>query len=159
MPQVTLLWSLWLRLLQPFAGAFTRPGHRRFVEWITALALNVEEHTVTQSVTAIERMADWRTLERFAEYGRWDAVAVTRNLARLIEQAPGHLWYGYHVLAVDDTKVHRSGAHVPRYLHLPRVHGPMPEPGRHRPGPQLRGPRRGFRNGDIRAIVRDPPEG
>ena len=49
MPQVTLLWSLWLRLLQPFAGAFTRPGHRRFVEWVTALALNVEEHTVTQS--------------------------------------------------------------------------------------------------------------
>jgi hypothetical protein len=33
MPQVTLLWSLWLRLLQPFTWAFTRPGHRRFVEW------------------------------------------------------------------------------------------------------------------------------
>ncbi len=64
MPQVTLLWFLWLRLLQPFAGAFTCPGHRRFVEWITALALNVEEHTVTQSVTAIERMADWRAMER-----------------------------------------------------------------------------------------------
>ncbi len=112
MPQVTLLWFLWLRLLQPFAGAFTCPGHRRFVEWITALALNVEEHTVTQSVTAIERMADWRAMERFAEYGRWDAAAVTRNLARLIEQAPGRLWYGYPVSAVDDTKVHRSGEHV-----------------------------------------------
>ena len=112
MPQVTLLWFLWLRLLQPFAGAFTCPGHRRFVEWITALALNVEEHTVTQSVTAIERMADWRAMERCAEYGRWDAAAVTRNLARLIEQAPGRLWYGYPVSAVDDTKVHRSGEHV-----------------------------------------------
>jgi hypothetical protein len=33
-------------------------------------------------------------------------------LARLIEKAPGRLWYGYHVSAVDDTKVHRSGAHV-----------------------------------------------
>ena len=112
MPQVTLLWSLWLRLLQPFAWAFTRPGHRRFVEWITALALNVEEHTITQSVAAIERQADWRAMERFAEYGRWDAAAVTRNLARLIEQAPGRLWYGFHVSAVDDTKVHRSDEHV-----------------------------------------------
>jgi len=112
MPQVTLLWSLWPRLPQPFAGAFTRPGHRRFVAWVTALALNVEEHTVTQSVIAIERVADWRALERFVAYGRWDAVAVTRNLARLVETAPGRIWHGYHVTAVDDTKVHRSGAHV-----------------------------------------------
>ena len=108
MPQVTLPWSLWLGLLQPFAWAFTRPGHRRFVEWITALALNVEEHTITQSVAAIARQADWRAMERFAEDGRWDAAAVTRNLARLIEQAPGCLWYGYHVSAGDDAKVHRS---------------------------------------------------
>ena len=111
-PQVTLLWSLWLRLLQPFAGAFTRPGHRRFVEWVTALAINVEEHTVTQSVIAIERVADWRAMERFVASGRWDAVAVTRDLARLVETAPGRIWQGYHVHAVDDTKVHRSGAHV-----------------------------------------------
>jgi len=112
MPQVTLLWSTWLQLLRPFARAFTRPGHRRFVEWITALALNVEEHTVTQSVVAIERTADWRALERFAEYGSWDAPAVTRGLTRLIESAPGRIWHGFHVHAVDDTKVHRSGAHV-----------------------------------------------
>ena len=58
-------------LLQPFAWAFTRPGHRRFVEWVTALALNVEEHTITQSVLAIERPADWKALESFAEYGAW----------------------------------------------------------------------------------------
>src|SRR6516225_4971768 len=112
MSQATALWSLWQRLLQPFACIFTRPGYRRFVEWITALALNVEEHTVTQSAVAIERLGDLRAMERFAEYGAWDAAAVTRRLTRLVEQAPGRTWHGYHVSAVDDTKVHRSGKHV-----------------------------------------------
>jgi hypothetical protein len=112
MSQVTALWSLWQRLLQPFACTFTRPGYRRFVEWVTALALNVEEHTVTQSAVAVERVADWRAMERFAEYGAWDTAAVTRRLTGAVEEAPGRTWHGYHVCAVDDTKVHRSGAHV-----------------------------------------------
>src|SRR6516162_2741463 len=51
-------------------------------------------------------------METFAEYGRWDAAAVTRRLTRLIERSPGRVWHGYHVSAVDDTKVHRSGSHV-----------------------------------------------
>jgi hypothetical protein len=112
MTHATLLWSIWQALLQPFAWAFTRPGFRRFVEWITGLALNVEEHTVTQSVLALERPGDWEAMERFAEYGAWKTDAVTRSLSRLIETAPGRLWHGYHVSAVDDTKVHRSGRHV-----------------------------------------------
>src|SRR3954449_10530980 len=112
MRQATLVWSLRQRLLQPFASAFTRPGHRRFVEWITALALNVEEHTITQSVVAIERLADWKALESFAEYGAWCPTDVTRVLTRLVETAPGRIWHGFHVHAGDDTKVHRSGAHV-----------------------------------------------
>jgi len=112
MRQATLLWSLWQRLLRPFASAFTRPGHRRFVEWVTALVLNVEEHTITQSVTAIERLGDWKAMESFAEYGAWRADAVTCILSRLIEDAPGRTWHGFHVSAVDDTKVHRSGEHV-----------------------------------------------
>jgi hypothetical protein len=112
MRQATLLWNLWQALLRPFAGAFTRPGHRRFVEWVTALVLNVEEHTITQSVVAIERIADWKAMESFAEYGAWQADAITRSLTELIEHAPGRLWHGYHVSAVDDTKVHRSGEHV-----------------------------------------------
>ena len=95
-----------------FAWAFTRPGHRRFAEWVTALALNVEEHTITQSVLAIERPADWKALESFAEYGAWRADSVTRSLTRLIEKAPGRIWHGYHVSAVDDTKVHRNSPHV-----------------------------------------------
>ena len=112
MRHAALFWSLWQQLLLPFAGAFTHLGYRRFVEWITALSLNVEEHTITQSVLAIERTADWRALERFAEYGAWDADAVTTVLARLIEDAPGRIWHGYHVSAVDDTKVHRHSKHV-----------------------------------------------
>jgi DDE superfamily endonuclease len=112
MRQATLIWSLWQRLLQPFAPAFTRPGHRRFVEWVTALVLNVEEHTITQSVTAIERIADWKALESFAEYGAWKPEALTRILSQQIERAPGRIWHGYHVSALDDTKVHRSGQDV-----------------------------------------------
>jgi DDE superfamily endonuclease len=112
MTDATLLWSIWQALLQPFHWAFTRPGHRRFAEWVTAMAINVEEHTVTQSVLALDRPADWRAMERFAEYGRWDAAAVTRNLARLIGKAPDRTWHGYHVSAVDDTKVHRNSEHV-----------------------------------------------
>ena len=112
MRQATLVWSLWQRLLRPFASAFTRPGHRRFVEWITALVLNVEEHTITQSVIAIERTADWKAMESFAEYGAWDADVVTRILCQLINDAPGRTWYGFRVSAVDDTKIHRSGENV-----------------------------------------------
>src|SRR4051794_26644799 len=112
MTEVTRLWSVWQGLLSPFAWAFTKAGYRRFAEWITALALNVEEHTITQSVLAIERPDDWKALESFAEYGAWDGGPVTRTLTRLAETAPGRLWHGYHVSAGDDTKVHRSGDHV-----------------------------------------------
>src|SRR5690349_12510695 len=106
------LWSVWQSLLSSFAWAFTRPGFRRFAEWVTALAINPEEHTITQSVTAIERTADWKAMETFAESGSWRADYVTGTLTRLIEKAPGRVWHGYHVSAVDDTKVHRSGEHV-----------------------------------------------
>jgi hypothetical protein len=103
MTHATLVWSIWQALLTPFPSAFTRPGHRRFCEWITALALNVEEHTITQSVLAIERPADWKAMETFAETGAWPIDAVARTLARRVGTAPGRLWYGYHVSAVDDT--------------------------------------------------------
>jgi hypothetical protein len=112
MRQATYVWSLWQSLLSAFAPAFTRPGSRRFVEWVTALALNVEEHTVTQSAVAVERTADWKALESFAEYGAWRPGGIVAALTGLIEQAPGRLWHGYHVHAVDDTKVHRSGEDV-----------------------------------------------
>ena len=101
MTEATLTWSLWQTLLHAFAGAFTRRGFHRFAEWITAMALNVEEHTITQSVLALEQPGAWKALESF-----------TRALTRLMETAPGRVWHGYHVSGVDDTKVHRSSPHV-----------------------------------------------
>src|SRR5882757_8577648 len=112
MTDATLLWSVWQALLSSFAWAFTRPGFRRFAEWVTALAINSEEHTITQSVLAIERPTDWKAMETFAEDGAWRADSVTRSLTRLIEKAPGRTWHGYHVSAVDDTKVHRNSPNV-----------------------------------------------
>jgi len=79
---------------------------------MTAMATNVEEHTVTQSVLALHRPFDWKAMESFAEYGAWHTGRVTRSLVNLVETAPGRLWHGYRVSALDDTKVHRSGAHV-----------------------------------------------
>jgi hypothetical protein len=112
MTEATLTWSTWQALLQSFAWAFTRRGFRRFAEWITALALNVEEHTITQSVLALEQPAAWKALESFVEYGAWRAHYVTRATTHLIATAPGRAWYGYSVSAVDDTKVHRSSPEV-----------------------------------------------
>ena len=42
------LWSLWQVQPDPYQGCFTRPGFRDFALWGTGLALNVEEHNVTQ---------------------------------------------------------------------------------------------------------------
>src|SRR4051794_12169207 len=99
MTDATWLWSIWQALLQPFAWAFTRPGSRRFAEWVTALALNSEEHTITQSTLALERPADWEAMETSAESGAWRAEYVTRSLTRPVERAPGRTWHGYHVWA------------------------------------------------------------
>jgi DDE superfamily endonuclease len=112
MTHATLVWSIWKDLLCCFKWAFQKRGFPRFAEWITALALNVEEHTITQSVLALDRPADWKALESFAEYGAWHADYVTTGLTRLIEKTPGRLWHGYHVWALDDTKVHRGEPHV-----------------------------------------------
>ena len=112
MTEAKLTWSIWQALLNAFAWAFTRHGFRRFAEWITAMAINVEEHTITQSVLALEQPAAWKALESFAEYGSWHEDRVTWALTRLIATAPGRIWHGYQVSAVDDTKVHRSSPHV-----------------------------------------------
>ena len=79
------LWSIWQALLSAFAWAFTGPSFRRFAEWITAMAINGEEHTITQSVLALERPADWKAPESFAEYGAWHPDYVTASLTRLVD--------------------------------------------------------------------------
>jgi hypothetical protein len=108
----TGLWLLWQAILAPYAACFTRPGFRRFVEWLTGLALNVEEHTITQSLIGLERTDDWKALEAFVEYGAWDRDEVERVTAQLLEDVPGRLWHGFHVWAGDDTKVHRTSKKV-----------------------------------------------
>jgi hypothetical protein len=110
--QATLLWSLWQALLAPFALAFTPGGFRRFVVWITGLALNVEEHTITQSLIALDLHERWKEQENFAEIGHWNQELVEAALADLLEQVPGRLWHGYRVHAIDDSKVHRSSKNV-----------------------------------------------
>ena len=142
MSHATLLWSVWQDLLGSFAWAFTRRGFRRFAEWITAMALNVEEHTITQSVLALDRPADWKALESFAEYGAWHPDRVTRGLTRLVERAPGR-----HLVRLPrlGRRRHQGPSRRPPrlgHLHLPRVHRPLPQPGHHRAGPQLGRPGR-----------------
>jgi hypothetical protein len=106
------LWNLWQALLGPFAWCFTRPGFCRFAQWLTGLVLNPEEHTVTQSLIALDRPDDWKALEAFVEYGAWHQGQLVTTLVTSLEGAPGRLWYGFHVWAGDDTKVHRSSKHV-----------------------------------------------
>lgn len=108
----TPLWQLWQALLHPFAACFTAPGFRHFVQWLTGLALNVEEHTVTQSLLAADQTEHWQALEAFVEYGAWDRDALELTVANLLHDDPGDCWHGFHVWAGDDSKPHRSSKDV-----------------------------------------------
>src|SRR5438132_13183069 len=108
----TLLWSLWQDLLNRFRWAFSTPGWHHLVEWITGLALNCEEHTITQSLVALDRTDDGKAIETFAETGAWNPQIVDWTLADLTDTAPGQLWLGYRVWYVDAPKVHRNRQHV-----------------------------------------------
>src|SRR5436305_8681140 len=110
--KATWLWSLWQAILLAIAVGFTQRGKQRFVEWATGLALNVEEHTITQSLVGLDRVGDWKALESFAEYGSWDLSCIQLALARRLERLPNRLWHGYRVWAGDDTKVHRNSKDV-----------------------------------------------
>jgi hypothetical protein len=110
--KATRLWSLWQAILLSIALGFTRRGKQRFVQWATGLALNVEDHTITQSLIALDRPDDWKALEAFAEYGHWNLPLLQRCLAWRLDKLPDRLWYGYRVWAGDDTKVHRSSPNV-----------------------------------------------
>jgi hypothetical protein len=99
-------------LLNRYTWVFTRPGWVRFVDWVTGMVLCWEEHTITQLLTAMGRADRWRVLEHFAEYGAFDGVAVERATIRLIEEQQPARFAGYHPVALDDTKEHRSSASV-----------------------------------------------
>lgn len=112
MDQATQLWGWWLSLLNAFAPVFTRPGWVRFVQWVTGMVLCWEEHTLTQILTALGLASRWRVLEHFAEYGAWDRQAVERQPLRLLEHERPARWAGYHPVAIDDTKLHRTSKRV-----------------------------------------------
>ena len=106
------LWSLWQAILLSFAWGFTQRGRQRFVQWLTGLALNVEEHTITQSLIGLGRVGDWKALEAFAEYGSWKPRCLAWALTRRLDRLPHRAWHGYQVWAGDDTKVHRTSKDV-----------------------------------------------
>jgi Transposase DDE domain len=110
--KATWLWPLWQAIVLSMALGFTRRGKQRFVQWVTGLALNVEERTITQSLIALDRARDWKALESFAEYGSWDLGFLQWGVARRLGRLPNRTWHGYWVWAADDTKVHRSSKDV-----------------------------------------------
>ena len=108
----TWLWPLWQAVVLSLAWGFTRRGTQRFVQWGTGLALNAEEHTITQSLVALDRVHDGKPPEAFAEYGSWNLPHLQWGVARRLDRLPGRVWHGYRVWAGDDTKVHRTSRDV-----------------------------------------------
>src|SRR5215204_1407062 len=114
--KATRLWTLWQAILLSLALGFTTRGKQRFVQWATGLALDVEEHTITQSLVALDRVHDWKALESFAEYGSWELSSLQWGIARRLDRLPHRTWHGYSVWAGDDTKVRRNSKDVWGYL-------------------------------------------
>jgi hypothetical protein len=108
----TWLFQAWQGVVLACALGFTRVGQARFVEWVTGIALNIEEHTITQSLIGLDAPSDWKALESFAEYGCWDLPQLQRATASLATAPEDQRWAGFHVWAGDDTKVHRSSKTV-----------------------------------------------
>jgi hypothetical protein len=108
MDQATPLWAWWQSLLLILAPVFTQPSWVRFTQWVTGMVRCWEEHTVTQILTALGLESRWRVLEHFAEDGAWNREAVERQLLRWLEQEQPARWGGYHSVAIDDTKGHRT---------------------------------------------------
>ena len=106
------LWSWWQSLLDAFREVFTLGGWARFAQWVTGTVLCPEEHTITQILSATGLESQWRNVEHFAEYGSWDRQAVERQLMRVVEQEHPARWGGYHLVAIDDTKEHRTSGEV-----------------------------------------------
>lgn len=107
------LWRWWQSLLAPYGEVFTRPGWVRLVQWVTGTVLCWEEHTITQILVSLGLESRWRPLEYFAEYGSWNREAVERVTQQLIDREySGQRWHRYRVVALDDTKEHRTSAKV-----------------------------------------------
>jgi hypothetical protein len=89
-----------------------RPGWVRCVQGVTGMVLCWEEHPVTPIGTALGLASGGRALEHFAASGAWDRPAVARETRQLLERARPARWGGYHPVAWDDPKRHRTRAPV-----------------------------------------------
>src|SRR5262245_6913105 len=116
--KATWLWPLWQAIVLSLAIGFTRRGKQRFVQWVTGLALNVEEHTITQSLVGLAAPEDWKALESFAEYGSWSLPLLHLATAELAAAPEDQLFFGYCVWAGDDT-VKRSRGFCPFWCKMP----------------------------------------
>jgi hypothetical protein len=67
-------------------------GPRRFVEWVTGLALNVEAHSVAQSLVGLDRADDWKALEEFAECGHRQLPLLEWHLATTFQRCGDSRW-------------------------------------------------------------------
>ncbi len=106
------LQTIWQSLVADFQPLFTRGGWVRFLDWGTGMILCDEEHTVTQILTSMGHESRWRVMESFVEYGAWNRDAVERQLIRTIEKRQPATVAEYRVVAIDDTKEHRTSAEV-----------------------------------------------
>ena len=106
------LCTRWQALVNRFSDTFTRPGWIRFHQWLTGTVLCWEKHTITQILTSIKLQDQWRNLEHFAEYGAFDRGAVEVATIRLVEAEKPARFAGFHPVALDDTKEHRTSKNV-----------------------------------------------
>ena len=112
MDDSTRLWLWWQEGFERFRPVFTEPGFRRFLEYVSGLVLDPEEHTVTQVATSLGREDDWAALEAFLERGRWEQERVEGATWRVEAEVFPQTWHAYRVVAVDDTKTHRTSKDV-----------------------------------------------
>ena len=102
----------WQSLLKSYGQAFTRPGWRRFSQWVTGMVLCQEDHMLTRTLLASDSADQWSAQERFAGRGKWDRIAVEKETVRLIERERPVCWHGYRPVALDDTKSHGASKKV-----------------------------------------------
>jgi hypothetical protein len=135
--KTTWLFTAWQDVVLACALGFTRVGQARFVQWVTGIALSIEEHTITQSLIALDAPSDWKALESFAEYGSWHLPLLQCATASLATAPEEQRWFGFHVWAGDDTKVHRKEQRGLGRLYFPRTLRSLSQPCQHGPRSQL----------------------
>src|SRR5208283_2992048 len=101
MTEAKLTWSIWQVLLNTSLCMGLRPSRlpslRRVDHRHGHQRRGTHHHPVGPGPGAARRL---ESLESFAEYGSWHQDRVTWALTHLIADAPGRIWYGYHVSAV-----------------------------------------------------------